>query len=691
VSAPPPELRLESPDADREFASALHVAGTAGEGVTHVEVRFGPVLAAVLRPQDGRFARTLATDDLHAGAHVLAVTAYEEQTVRARVERRVRCRRPRALSREPAPALRTIAFHARLTPADWTAVARARPRFLGHAQPHVPADLGFTDPSSSAARDAQARLAAAYGIDAFCYAHDPRTSSPGEVAEIAYCLCYRGDADVPPREVRALFGDALKRFADPRYVRVEGRPLYLVRRPELIPCARETFAAWRAACAAAGEADPFLLLVQRAPDDDPAAYALDGAVELPPLGLRPAPLSPHVEGPPGAPRVERYDFEELRDLARRRERPPYPLFRGVMPGWDDTPRRAGTASAFVNDAPEGYRAWLAEACAWTAAAHPPERQLVFAGAWNDWTRGAHLEPGVRWGRLHLEATRDVLTAQRSGRRKPVRAPLVSVVVPCHDHERFVARAIASVLDQTLDDLELIVVDDGSRDESVAAVHELLRERGDSRARVFAQRNLGAHAALNAGLARARGRFVAFLNSDDRFAVDRLQIMTAALDERAADFAFSEVAYEDALGRDVTFEGGEPLRYLLKQAEIASYPELVYALLDFNVTISSGNVVMRRSLAERIGGFAPLLYCHDWDFALRAVRAGEAVYVDRALYHYRFHGENAHGAYAPLAAYEGRIVMETFFADAAFAAALCARDPAYYRRFVEAHALEPARA
>lgn len=679
-------LELASPRPGEEVSSRLRVAGTFGGApgaVTHVEVRLDGTLAAVVRPADGGFAHTLPADELAGGSHVVTVTAFTERGERVTVERDVVCRGPAALRRPQAPGLRVIARYVDVASGDWTSVARARPLFAGHAQPHVPADLGFTDRRIEATRAAQADLAARYGIDAFCY---PLGGPCDAVASFPFCLSLDGGSEpAGAAHAGARLRDVLARFADARYVHVEGRPLFVVERPDGVARARETFADWRAACIDAGAGNPFVLLVQRGPDDDPTPYGFDGALEVPPWSLRPAPLAVAVASN-GVPRAERFAFEDLRDAARRRDTPPYPLFRGVVPGWDETPRRLTAPAVFDDASPEGYRRWLDDACAWTARAHPPGRQLVFVNAWNDWTRGAHLEPDVRYGRLHLEATADVVAAHRAPAARSRAEPVVSVIVPCRDHERYVAAALASALDQTLDALEVVVVDDGSRDETVAAVQELVRERRDTRVRMVAQRNLGAHAALNAGLARARGRYVAILNSDDRYAVDRLEIMTGALEAHDADFAFSEVAYVDASGRDITFGGGVASRYLLKQAAVATFPELAYALLDFNVTISTGNFVFRRSLYEAIGGFKPLLYCHDWDFALRAVRAGKIVYVDRSLYEYRFHAGNAHHLYDALAAYEGRIVMEDFFGDRAYVSALRARDPEYYRRFLGAHAL-----
>ena len=104
-------------------------------------------------------------------------------------------------------------------------------------------------------------------------------------------------------------------------------------------------------------------------------------------------------------------------------------------------------------------------------------------------------------------------------------PRVSVVIPSYNHAAFVAEAVRSVLAQTLADLELVVVDDGSTDDSLA----VLRGLADPRLQVHRQVNQGAHAAINVGLARARGDVLAVLNSDDAYQSRRLARAVAALD------------------------------------------------------------------------------------------------------------------------------------------------------------------
>ena len=87
-----------------------------------------------------------------------------------------------------------------------------------------------------------------------------------------------------------------------------------------------------------------------------------------------------------------------------RPAPGYPLFRGVMPGWDNTPRVQDRAHYFVNAEPANYARWLQAVVGQTRASRPADERIVFINAWNEWGEGCHLEPDARYGRAFLEAT-----------------------------------------------------------------------------------------------------------------------------------------------------------------------------------------------------------------------------------------------------------------------------------------------
>jgi glycosyltransferase involved in cell wall biosynthesis len=220
------------------------------------------------------------------------------------------------------------------------------------------------------------------------------------------------------------------------------------------------------------------------------------------------------------------------------------------------------------------------------------------------------------------------------------APLVSVVIPSFNHARFLGQAVGSVLDQTHDQLELVVVDDGSTDES----RSILRTFRDPRVRVELQENCGAHAAINRGLALARGELLAILNSDDRFAPERLARAVAAF-EADPPLGLWGSYIEVVGGRGEHLGTKEGFRNLLPvpldhpERSFQVEPDLRLNLLLSNYWSTTSNFVFRRSLLDAVGGMENLRFAHDWDFAFRAMRSAPAHLEPMPLLQYRLHGSN----------------------------------------------------
>jgi glycosyltransferase involved in cell wall biosynthesis len=196
------------------------------------------------------------------------------------------------------------------------------------------------------------------------------------------------------------------------------------------------------------------------------------------------------------------------------------------------------------------------------------------------------------------------------------------------------------------ELELIVIDDGSQDESL----QILAGIRDSRLRVIAQENQGAHAAINRGLNEAKGDILAILNSDDEYHPQRLQKILAALQ------AASHVRPQDHLGLAASYielidaEGftlGIKRGYLDQVPWNLGVPERSFrlgndlnaALLVENYLGTSSNFVFTRTAYWAAGEFRPLRYMHDWDFALRLARLAPVSLLPEPLLRYRFHPQN----------------------------------------------------
>jgi glycosyltransferase involved in cell wall biosynthesis len=206
-------------------------------------------------------------------------------------------------------------------------------------------------------------------------------------------------------------------------------------------------------------------------------------------------------------------------------------------------------------------------------------------------------------------------------------PLVSVVIPTFNYAHFVGEAVRSVLSQTYAPVEIIVVDDGSTDNT----RETIAHFGE-RVRYVYQENRGLPGARNAGIREARGEFVAFLDSDDFWTSDaKLALQMAVFAERPA------LALVHCAANIWLTETDEllPENLCSGKAQGNCYEHL------FRVNeLNSSTVVARKSCLEAVGGFdESFRSCEDWDLWLRLARRYEFGHVPQHLVTYRIHGRS----------------------------------------------------
>lgn len=356
---------------------------------------------------------------------------------------------------EPAAAARAVAFYLpQFHPipendewwgrgfTEWTNTARARPLFPGHRQPHLPADLGFYDLRLPEAREAQAHLANQYGVAAFCYWHYwfghgqrilerpfQEVLASGE-PRLPFCLgwanqtwtgIWHGAHDRVLREQtypgedddRAHFAALLPAFRDERYLRVDGRPVFYVFRPEELPNAAAFVDRWQGMAHEAGLEGLYLAaevsdLVGAGPryvrvrEDgfDTGVY-----MRLPARIDRTANLRMRTQRKIlGGPEVFPYSSD------------PVPLAAGldpethqpcVYPNWDNTPRSGRRGLVLQGSTPAKFESHVAHA-ARSVASRAGEHRLVWVKSWNEWAEGNYLEPDLQFGHGWLNALRNGL-------------------------------------------------------------------------------------------------------------------------------------------------------------------------------------------------------------------------------------------------------------------------------------------
>ena len=227
------------------------------------------------------------------------------------------------------------------------------------------------------------------------------------------------------------------------------------------------------------------------------------------------------------------------------------------------------------------------------------------------------------------------------RARPV---TVSVVIPTHDRGRVVVEAIESALAQTHPPLEVIVVDDGSTDDTAERVGRLR----DARVRYLRRPHAGVSAARNAGIAAATGDLVAFLDSDDLWKPDKVEAEIAALARYpSAAGVFSDLEKVDGATFVPSFMRRTRVfsRLLAERAYregLLLSPRALYLCLLQEVPIKTPALTVRRSALERVGGFNEAwTSSEDWEFLLRFARRGSLVYVDRPLAVIRISADSLH--------------------------------------------------
>lgn len=328
---------------------------------------------------------------------------------------------------------------------EWRNVSRALPQFEGHVQPRLPGDLGFYDLRVGETLRAQAKLAADHGIGAFCFyfywfsghtlmERPLRQWLADSTIDLPFCLCWANEnwtrrwdgrnQDVligqqhSEQDDLAFIAHVADYLRDRRALKVDGRPVLLLYRPQLLPDPKATAARWRGWCRDNGIGEIHLAYVQSFERPDPRDIGFDAAVEFPPNIAAPRQLNtsqfllnPDYEG-------DVRDWRELASQMRKAPLPDYPLYPGVNPGWDNEARRPGRGRVLLHASPRGYGDWLHDTVHERLRDVAPSRRMVFINAWNEWAESAVLEPDARLGHAWLQATRRALAPPPSVPSRP---------------------------------------------------------------------------------------------------------------------------------------------------------------------------------------------------------------------------------------------------------------------------------
>lgn len=212
-------------------------------------------------------------------------------------------------------------------------------------------------------------------------------------------------------------------------------------------------------------------------------------------------------------------------------------------------------------------------------------------------------------------------------------PRVSVIIPTYQHRDYIRRTLSSVFEQSLNDYEIIVVNDGSTDDTASVLVRLVEARQIT---YIEQENQGQSRARNNGLSRARGEYIAFLDSDDLWPKNKLASQVAFLDANPT-VGMVGGTYRAIDEHDVPGRGGP------------FYPTISFeTLFTANPFHSPGQTLIRASLLREIGGLDSTIWgADDWDLWFRIAKSSTIVMRDEIALYYRVHAHNASRQHARL--------------------------------------------
>jgi glycosyltransferase involved in cell wall biosynthesis len=349
---------------------------------------------------------------------------------------------------------------------EWRNVSRALPRYEGHIQPRIPRDMGFYTLDEGETYRRQIDLARAAGLFGFCFYYywfnrkrvletpiermlaDPTLDFPfclmwanenwtrtwdGDNASVLLQQNYASEDDA------ALVADWARHFRDPRYIRLEGRPVLFIYRPGQIPNATDQIARWRGMLQDQYDIDPIIMMAQGFGDLDPGKYDLNGAIEFPPhkLAQDVAGITGDVTLLDPAFKGTVYSYDGLVEKAAA-ENAKFPLIRCVVPNWDNEPRRAGRSMTFHGSTPVKFEKWVRSSIEYAKQNPVFGETLICVNAWNEWAEGAYLEPDVHYGFAYLNA----LSRAVHGMKNFTQGERRKVLIVGHDAHRNGAQILA---------------------------------------------------------------------------------------------------------------------------------------------------------------------------------------------------------------------------------------------------------
>jgi len=567
---------------------------------------------------------------------------------------------------------------------EWTNTRKAKPLIAGQNQPREPhEDIGYYDLTDWRVLKKQTEIAGAHGIYGFCFYHywfagKRLLEKPVDLflehqeIDFPFCLCWANEnwtrrwdgfdqeiliAQHHSERDDIAFIDDLKRYlADDRYIKIDGKPIIMVYRPAILPNAKKTTDRWRERLRQKGIGEVYLICTYGAFADTtkPNYYGFDAGYEFAPnIHMPHQTYLQSVSGEEFSGNLCSYR-QFVNDILYNREiesNNGFDLYYSVMLEWDNTPRRGKESTIFTYYNPLIYREWLDKTIEITRQKHTTDKRFIFINAWNEWAEGAHLEPDKRFGYRSLNETSRALCDIQPGRK----LPKISVIVPNYNHAKYLRKRLDSIYNQTYKNIEVILLDDCSSDNSREILDEYAALYPQISRRIYNSKNSGGVFRQWAnGIKHAEGDLVWIAESDDYCDEDFLDTLVQNFEDEAVLLAYSHCVFVDENeiplpegGFEHYVSGIDSEKWQTSYIETA-HNEVKSALGIINTIPNSSGVVIRRPQNMKLledETWHSMSVAGDWIFYLHIIHGGKLAYDMRTKnYFRRYEGSAAESTY-----------------------------------------------
>lgn len=537
--------------------------------------------------------------------------------------------------------IKLLAFY---TSPDWMVLRSGRLMFKGHTQPPLPHDeLGFYDPSDGRVLKHQAMLAKHHGLYGFCFDLGLESAGGGFAQpvegflghdDIDFRFCVQ--VELPAEDALAqLVGSIVRAVSDRRYIRIADRPLVLFTMPDDRRHA-SSLEQFRRLLADQGVSPYLIGRWASSGEDDSGASLADQCDAMLDLSITPIPGETGEFSPLDKNGVDTvpYDVVVAQGIARaqKRNNSACPRYHAVTLGRDNTAHRPARPLVYTRFHLKNYRRWLDAAIAGARLSHPESRRFVFVNAWNAWSEGLVIEPDRQVGFARLNETSRALLNIATG----TPTPKVSVIVPNYNHEQFLRRRLDSIYGQTYKNIEVILMDDCSRDGSRTLLDEYAAAYPDITRTFYNVKNSGSPFRQWArGIKAATGELVWIAESDDYCDERFLEVLVRCFDDEAVLLAYAQSTFVDRKEVPIRYD----FRTYLSDLECAdkwnaSYVETAHnevksALGIKNTIPNASGVLFKRPVDMPLlddESWLSMAVAGDWVFYLHLIRGGKIAYT-----------------------------------------------------------------